>query len=67
MAPRAPCRSEDLSPPYELIKVILRIAYKKVDGELGTNLFAKCESFYQVKILNKKTFVKFFIILVDNS
>ena len=42
------------------------IPYQRIDGELGTNLFAKCQSFDRVKILNKKTFVKFFIILVDN-
>ena len=61
----APCRSEDFSPHYELIRVILRIPYKRIDGELGTNLFAKCQSFDRVKILNKKFFVKFFIILVN--
>jgi hypothetical protein len=36
-----------------------------IDGESGIRVFAKCPSFDQVKILNKKTFVNYLIILVD--
>jgi hypothetical protein len=48
---------------HKSVKPLLAMGFNGVvtpSGELETNLFAKCQSFYQVKILTKKFLVKFF-------